>query len=489
MKSIFLFDTSLRLVKAIELCGDVQIKAVATQGHYVKDQELIKKANPFLKGTRFINSSVEVELPIEKLDLNYELIQAFRPTQYKVEQYLNRLGIEQFRIQYIYYSALSFFYKLFKNKEIDAVLTVLPLHGTPLEMIPIDMAIYYNKPAYTFDKLYANPDGFVLWGIWNYSKKQYVDLSLLDFKPDLNKYLYYKSIRKYTPTGKALYSPSISRLTYIGKIKIVIKTLFSKNDSEKKAFINSFMGQFPRIGFFYLYFTNWHFRYNYKTHKRTCSYYKSISVSPDLDQAFIYYPLHLDPEAVTLVREDLSNQLTIIKMISDNLPDGANIYIKEHPVVFSFLKKKNLRQNWYFFLSLSRYRSKNFYKELLKIPNVKILSMNSTSEKLVKNSVGIATINGTVSLEAAIEQKPILIFGDKLPLLYIEKVYAVNSTESCKKAITEIFKDKSRIYKLEDMEKYLFEMHVKADALNSELFDKNSDIVTKINKIIKSLFS
>ena len=262
MKSIYLYDSALRLVKAIENSGYLNIHTLATQSHYVNDQKLITDENLFLKDTVFLHNSTEVDFPQEKVSLDYDIIEKFRPTQYRVEQYMLRLDIEQYKIQYIYYQVLSYFYRRFKNGVIDAVITVLPLHGSPLEMIPIDLALHFNKPVITFDKLYANPDGYVLWGIWNYHKKEYLDISSLNISPNLNDYLFYKTKRAYLDSGKPLYKPSISQLSGLGKISFVLKNLAKKDDAKLKATINSLMGQFPRIGFYYLRLTNKTIRYN-----------------------------------------------------------------------------------------------------------------------------------------------------------------------------------------------------------------------------------
>lgn len=490
MKNIYLFDSSLRLLKAIERGGNVNISLLATQARYYLDGDEIKKNNPFLENTYFIPNSFEVELPFNNIALNYDLIEKFRSTQLKVEQYLTRLNLKPYEIQYIYFKTLSFFYECFLNKEIDAVITVLPLHGSPLEIIPIDLAIHFKKPAYTFDILYRNLDGFSLWGIWDYKMKRYIDISQLGILPDLDNYLFYKSHRLKTEKGASLYCAKTSGLSKLQKVLYVIKNLIKKNNKEKRSTINSLMGLYPKFGFGYLWMTERSIRNSYKDLKKTQKYYNSLCESSvDLSINYVYYPLHVDPEASTLVREVLSNQLTIIKMLNDNLPNGWKVIVKEHPALFNLLNPKKLKESWYFLFSQNQYRSKSFYKTISELNNTILVNLCFSSEELVKKAKIVATINGTVSLEAAVSNKPILLFGDKLPLVYLKDVFHIDSNEKLKSALVKVSKGYVPNYLIDEIKKYLFEMNVNVNASNSVLFEINSEMNNKLSDIIDHLLT
>ena len=490
MQSIYLYDSALRLIKAIEKAGNIKIHTLTTQGHYFNDREKIKKENPFLNETNFLLNTLDEYFPEEPISLEYDIIEKFRPTHYRVRKYMARTGLPLYEIQYLYYRALSYFYKRFEKGEINGVMTVLPLHGSPLEMIPIDIAIQLNLPVYTLDILYANPDGYYLWGLWDYLKNDYVNLGPEKKPVDLKNYLFYNTKREYKPQGKALYKSSLSELSTIKKMRLVIQTLYTKSSESvsKKAIINSFMGQYPVLGFYYLYFSDKLFKFNYNKHKRTKKVYDKFAIKPDFSKKILYYPLHLDPEASTLVRETLSNQLTIIKMLNDSLPDGWEICIKEHPVIFSFLKKKNLRQNWYFFLTMSKYRGAKFYQLLNQLDKVKVISLKYSSEEILKKSQAVATINGTICLEAMHIHKPILLFGEKLVAKYVKGIFNIRSSEDCKKALRDINYGYVPQYDLEIMQPYLFEMYLNVIILKSELFDMNSEIVKTLSSFIKKIF-
>ena len=90
----------------------------------------------------------------------------------------------------------------------------------------------------------------------------------------------------------------------------------------------------------------------------------------------------------------------MIKLISQLVPKGWLVYVKEHPSQFVS--------------SYARYgekRSRGFYRSILKCPNVRFVSLTSDTFSLIDNSMAVATVTGTVGWEAVVREKPALIFG------------------------------------------------------------------------------
>jgi capsule polysaccharide export protein KpsC/LpsZ len=56
-------------------------------------------------------------------------------------------------------------------------------------------------------------------------------------------------------------------------------------------------------------------------------------------------------------------------------------------------------------------RNISFYKQIMKLPNVKLLHHNTNREKLLKGCSLVITITGTTGLEAAFYNKPTITFG------------------------------------------------------------------------------
>ncbi|MDD4901330.1 MAG: hypothetical protein PHS62_04510 [Patescibacteria group bacterium] len=114
----------------------------------------------------------------------------------------------------------------------------------------------------------------------------------------------------------------------------------------------------------------------------------------NFQEKYAFYPLQLEPEVTTLLLAPFFiDQLWLIKQIAASLPLNFKLYVKEHPSMFG-------------------YRRNSFYKELKKIPNVKLVPSSQESFDLIKNAQIILTITGTAGWEALMLKKPVITFGD-----------------------------------------------------------------------------
>ncbi len=114
---------------------------------------------------------------------------------------------------------------------------------------------------------------------------------------------------------------------------------------------------------------------------------------PSID--FAYYPLQMEPEISTLLHAPFyANQIVLIKQISRSLPVHFKLYIKEHPQMVPF-------------------RTRSYYKELKKIPNVKLINPAITSFDVLPKAKLVLTITSTVGWEALFLGKPVITFGEQ----------------------------------------------------------------------------
>lgn len=156
----------------------------------------------------------------------------------------------------------------------------------------------------------------------------------------------------------------------------------------------------------------------------------TISGSTTLNQKeqYIYVPLHYQPECSTLpLGEFFDNQLLLLDWLRHCKPQGVMLYVKEHP-------SQNLDWN------TSRYRPLRFYEEILKMPDVCLVSRRMSSFDLIKGSVCVATVTGTVALEALYHKKPVLMFGYHT-YQYAPGVFAIRSLGDCSLAMQRIFQE------------------------------------------------
>tara|TARA_B100001059_G_C17796625_1_gene563441 strand:- start:307 stop:1803 length:1497 start_codon:yes stop_codon:yes gene_type:complete len=116
--------------------------------------------------------------------------------------------------------------------------------------------------------------------------------------------------------------------------------------------------------------------------------------SPESSGPFAYYPLHVDPEASTMVLAPrYTDQLSLIRTISQSVPIGMKLVVKEHRPMIGR-------------------RPASFYSRIARIPGVILVSPDLDSHEMIQTSSIITTITGTTGLESVIIGKPTLVIGD-----------------------------------------------------------------------------
>lgn len=136
------------------------------------------------------------------------------------------------------------------------------------------------------------------------------------------------------------------------------------------------------------------------------------------NKKFVYYPLHYQPEASTLVcASKYEKQLFYIDSWAKSLPGDTILIVKEH-------------------YALVGHRAVDFYRSLKKYPNVTIISPWYPSLELIKKSEAVTTLTGTAGWEAMIIGKPVYLGGkiyfDNAPGIYdTTEAYLAYSEELC----------------------------------------------------------
>ncbi|HEY4511332.1 MAG TPA: hypothetical protein VJH55_00640 [Candidatus Paceibacterota bacterium] len=131
-----------------------------------------------------------------------------------------------------------------------------------------------------------------------------------------------------------------------------------------------------------------------KRKARTMRGYNDLYSSVDWNKPFAFYPLHVDPEMATmLLAPCYTNQPELIRQIARALPVGYTLYVKEHVV-------------------MSGYRPRSYYRDIVKIPNVKLVHPAVRGFDLAKAANIVVTISGTAGFEAVILGNPTITFGE-----------------------------------------------------------------------------
>lgn len=163
--------------------------------------------------------------------------------------------------------------------------------------------------------------------------------------------------------------------------------------------------------------------------------------NPLLD--YYYYPLHLEPEAVVLYWGDsiYKNQVKLIENIAAQLPPNNFLYVKDHPHV-------------------RFYRDVVDYERIQSIPNVKLLSPSTSGKSIIRESIGVITINGTSGFEALLLNKQVYTFGNAFYSSF-ERVIKIQNIRELREKIyankNVVFEDDIVLYKF--VHSYLISTH------------------------------
>ena len=446
-KNIVLIDRGLRIFDSVYKSKTVRVKYLITD--YDAQVEKIKKAYK-VDHVFAATDSLNTKLTLLNNDIDYELIGKFKSTQLKSEHFHDRFSDDTNLIQYYYFCALSFWNEVFSSGEISAVVLDGVEHGANYDNLVLDVAKSHGVDGYLIEGFAGRPiktslkNEFLVsypsvssFAIRDYRTREYVpiDCQKLNLTPtNLSNYLFYldKKKEKAQKTPQELFRKITSILSSLkGRIPYGYFMAF-------KSIISSKSLNFYNVGMPPSKLLN-----NIKYVKRLEKFYNSIAVEFDSSKKSIFYAMHFEPEASITVRTKLRNQLTIIKMLSQSLPRGWTLYVKEHPDQF----KTNRPGFWFFLITVHKFRTKEFYKEILKFDNVKILKTRTKSREVIQNSEAVISINGTIALEAISFKKPLILFGhESTPIGLCDDVLKVTSSRQCRDAMKEIESGFSPVY-------------------------------------------
>ncbi len=175
--------------------------------------------------------------------------------------------------------------------------------------------------------------------------------------------------------------------------------------------------------------------------RRLNRFYDSLAQEPLPGEKYIYFPLHYQPEATSnpMGGDMYADQIVPLNILSHALPTGVKIYVKSHPE------------------QLSTMRSEEYYLDMLKIPNVRLMKLTCSTFDLMKGAVAVSTLTGTALWECQFFGIPAIAFGYSLKNL-APLTYAVRTVEDCRKALADIM-SKPKQDKLKELKIYTKALH------------------------------
>ncbi|CUU79961.1 Capsule polysaccharide biosynthesis protein [Campylobacter hyointestinalis subsp. hyointestinalis] len=401
MKNVILVD---RDVKFVQKMLDKDYKIIVLVVDSDKQKEELKTRYQDNPNIKYIYSMQDIDHVSGVKYLDYDFIESCRILQREQEFAAHRWLDNGMLASNVYYNTLGFWRNIFDTFDINLVLIDAIKRGCSYD-IPAFLAKEKNIPSFFIPPVY----GMNYVGILDFNKNKYI-LPISSNKTEpLKNYLFYE----FNPQNLNL---KVNKTNKMANLKRNIHSI-----------IHSFGGQIcvdfimclknrnfimkQHQGYYLFSFFDKFNSFLYV--KKLKRYYDSIAKTPNLESNFIFYAMHFEPEGGTNVTVPLQNQLTIIQMLSLAIPKGWKLYVKEHPHQFNL---NNAHQSFYYY-NIKWWKNIEFYKELQKLDNVEILNYNIPSKTLIQKAKAISTINGTITLESVLYNKPVIVFGaDYFPI-------------------------------------------------------------------------
>ena len=176
-----------------------------------------------------------------------------------------------------------------------------------------------------------------------------------------------------------------------------------------------------------------YFSYSLKGRLRKMFIDRNFKKSINKNEKFLFFPLSLQPErGVEIVSPFYVNQAEVIINIAKALPIGYKLYVKEHPS-----------------MRFRHWRDISYYKKIMVLPNVKLIHPSFNPKILLENCELVITISGSTGLEAALYNKPSIIFAD-VNYSFLPSVYRLKSLEDLPNAIRESLKKEVKLSDVND---------------------------------------
>lgn len=362
---------------------------------------------------------------------NYELsfsdIKNYSNAQMKINRFMNRHLLDLNEIDYRYIHVLKFWLGIFNNNKIDCIISNRILHGDLNDIVVYSIAEKYNISSYIFSIEYINSKSNA-FTLRKYNKEYFTSLKVSDLLTsenviNINQYVHDKECGnkenvKDKESKYKLYEKKLRKRLHKEQRK---NKKIKKDDifTKKTELYNSWENRSAKQQldeFMYM--------------RNLLKVYKNLSITADYNKKYIFYALHFEPEATIMNRGNISNQLYVIKMLSENLPEGWMLYVKEHPMQFTMYNDEIS----YCFSNISYFKSELFYAQILRMKNTRLIDIETSSDDLINNAQAVATIQGTVGLEAIVSKKPLFIFSpDTTIMSSVNNVFNVESEADIKK--------------------------------------------------------
>ncbi len=322
------------------------------------------------------------------------------------------MGVNQKK--HLYFQYLRYWDGIIKKYKPDALIGPNAPH-TVYDLVLFDLAKLYGIKTIIFEQTSINDRSIVMndfrFGCEalrsQLSKDHGVTYSVNDFEPDIKRYWDKQMNPDIKPTP-LIVKQTLARYSPGKILKIKVKAV--ANSFRDGHFIERLSHRLLRVG------------------KSTMpkEYAKCVS-QVDFSKKYVYAPLHYQPECTTSPLGGIFvDQLLMIETLSHTFPEGWLLYVKEHPFQWK------PRGSSYF-----SFRYEGFYKAIARLPNVRLVPVETDTFKLLEHATAVASVGGTAPWEGALRGKPGIVFG--YPWYRgCDGIFVVRSAAQCSEALDKI---------------------------------------------------
>ena len=408
-------EERLRLVEQILNDGGYQIVLLVVHPTTRKQEYLA------LDGVQRVIDSLELEYMESMKGIDFDTIASCRDLQINIESAYYRLYSDYQLDRYTYYAALSFWNQFFQENHVDFVLQMKPFHGYAYDCCDLIARKNHIKSIHVNWMGYNKSFGFYAAQTMN----RFKPLPVFSHRCPNIAYLLHADYDKTKNPPTSIKKSPFRRLMYRMGGNLL-------EDFMRRLLRNNWAPQNLDRKRRKIYWSEKFF--GYWKQKRVQRYLQSLFQQPDHEEKYVCYFLHVEPEATIQNSTVIDSQLVVLKMLSEALPEGWLIYVKEHPAQFDI----NNDTGYYHMWDGQFFKTKLFYKKLASIPHVKIIPTEVPSGEIVDHAQAVASITGTVLLESVLKKKPVLVFSELTPVTFMEDSFFIQSYDDCKQVMEKI---------------------------------------------------
>lgn len=129
--------------------------------------------------------------------------------------------------------------------------------------------------------------------------------------------------------------------------------------------------------------------------------YGTIEKAPDFDRPFVFLGLHCQPERMTSpLGGRFTDQLLWVRTVADNLPEGWEVYVKEHPWQLEPRSRGHLG------------RWRGYYRQMASQSRVRVVPIGTPAPELIDRAQAVIALSGSVGFQAVVRGKPVVACGE-----------------------------------------------------------------------------